>query len=233
MQMLPGIAIDGPAASGKSTIGNQVATHYGWRCVDTGLLYRALARCVFQVQVDPHDETACAALANTEAMQAFAQALGSQETTLLFEASRQESQQPTSFLAKASLVASYPLVRAAITRLVREQIGMEPVVLIGRDCGTVVFPEAQLKVYLIAHLQKRTQRRFLDVYGRDGTCEADSLLFLSLRQSLEQRDSLDHERMAAAPDAMVISTDLLTPLQVCQSIINMFDQIASGMRKNE
>jgi cytidylate kinase len=224
----PGITIDGPAASGKSTVGNQVAKHYGWRCIDTGLLYRALARFVFQARIDPRDETACVALANAKEMRTLTRALGKQDTRALFESSREASEQHalSAFLAKASLVASYPLVRAAINQLLREEIALEPVVMIGRDCGTIVFPEAQLKVYLMAHLQERTRRRFLDIYGRDGTSEADAVLFLSLQQSLELRDDLDRRRMLAAPDAMVLSTDLLTPLQVCQSILTLFEQKA-------
>src|SRR5690349_3852690 len=171
------IAIDGPAASGKGTLGNRLATHYGLRHLDTGLIYRAVAKAVMDAGQDPNDVAAATAAAK------------------LLDASRfDEAALKTHSIGEtASIVSAIPEVRAALL-LFQRAFAAEPpgAVLDGRDIGTVICPNADVKIFVTAAPEVRARRRAAE-YRRQGRNigEADVLA------DIIQRDKRDQNRATA------------------------------------
>jgi cytidylate kinase len=200
------IAIDGPAASGKGTLGKRLAAHYGLRHLDTGLIYRAVAKALLDAG-QPLDDTAHAiAAARTLDPAGFdEQALKSHTVG-----------------DAASVVSAIPEVRAALLAFQREFAAKPPgAVLDGRDIGTVIFPDADFKVYLEANPEERALRRLLERGAR-----SEAGLVQTLRE-IQERDRLDSTR-AAAPlqrptDALVIDTDEVPPDRVVQRILEVYE----------
>ncbi|MCB1883472.1 MAG: (d)CMP kinase [Geminicoccaceae bacterium] len=184
------IAIDGPAASGKSTLARRVAARYGLRFLDTGLVYRATARRLLDAGDDPADGDA--ARRHAEALVPF---------DLDHPHLRGEG-----IGNVASLVASYPEVRAALLP-VQGRFAKEPPgsVLAGRDIGTVVCPDADAKVFVTASIEERARRRTAELRGRGEAPIYDRVL-----EEIMERDRRDGSRtvapMAVAADAVVIDT---------------------------
>lgn len=184
------IAIDGPAASGKGTIARRVAEHFGFRHLDTGLLYRAVARDM---------KTAGHALDDEAAAVTIAEALDvrSLDDPALKQTGAGEA---------ASIVASLPAVRATLLSFQRAFAATPPgAVLDGRDIGTVVCPDADVKVFVVADVEERARRRFLELEARGETVKQDGIL-----QGLRARDERDRTRadapMRAADDAELLDT---------------------------
>ena len=171
------VAVDGPAASGKSTLARRVADHYGLRFLDTGLIYRAVARRLLDGGEDPADRAL-----------ALAQAGRVQPEDLDGDRLRGEG-----IGNVASLVASYPDVRRALLpvqrRFARECHGA---VLAGRDIGTVVCPDAGAKVFVTASLVKRAERRFDELRRR-----GDTPIYEHVLAELAARDRRDAQRAIA------------------------------------
>lgn len=193
------IAVDGPAGSGKGTVARRVAGALGYTYVDTGALYRGVGLALLRKGADPRDPLAAAAVARRVAF-AFSFAEGRLRVTLdgedVTDAIRAE---PVSVAASA--VATHPEVRAALMG-VQQALARGGAVIDGRDIGTVVLPNAELKVFLDATLAERARRRHADVGGDFG----------AVLTAMEARDAQDRERIAAplrpAGDAVVIdSTD--------------------------
>lgn len=186
------IAVDGPTASGKGTIAKALAAHYGLPHLDTGLLYRAVGRQVFLNGGDPgNPDDALAATAFPEAL------LDDPEL-------RSES---TGGLA--SRVSAHPAVREALfdrQRAFATQAG--GAVLDGRDIGTVIAPEADVKLFVTASVDARAQRRFNEMQGR-----GENVTLETIAEDLRRRDERDSTRAAAplipAPDAFLIDTSSL------------------------
>ncbi len=213
------ITVDGPAASGKTTIGRKLAERLGYLFFDTGVMYRAVALAAYQTGVNPADEEAVSTLAEKTTIdvqpvtarddRASAVLLdGDDVSWAIREPVVDES---------VSRVSAYPRVRAAMVDQQRK-IGLRrKVVMIGRDIGTVVLPEADLKIYLDASLEVRARRRFqdLDARGRDQTLE-------EVQSALARRDEADTGRdlspLRPAKDAVVIDTSALTPEETIQKI---------------
>ncbi len=184
------IAVDGPAASGKSTLARRIAEHYGLPFLDTGLLYRAVGRRVLAAGGDPGDETSAtkAALALVPADVDAGQLRG--------EGTGQA----------ASKVAAFPSVRAALLPFQRNFAATPPgAVLAGRDVGTVICPEATLKVFVTASVEERARRRFEELRQR-----GDPTIYAAVLEELRERDRRDQDRAVAplrpAPDAWVLDT---------------------------
>ncbi|MDC7787121.1 (d)CMP kinase [Rhodoplanes sp. TEM] len=187
------IAIDGPAASGKGTLGKRLAAHYGLRHLDTGLLYRAVAHAVLAAGHAADDrETAAAA----------AQALdptGFDEAVLKSQAVGEAS----------SVVSAFPEVRAALFNFQQEFAATPPgAVLDGRDIGTVICPHADVKIFVTASPEARAHRRWLEFSARGlPTSEAEVLA------DIRRRDERDSGRavapLVAAADAHVLDTTAL------------------------
>jgi len=185
------IAIDGPAASGKGTLARRLAAHFGLPHLDTGLLYRAVARRVIDAGADPSD--AAAAEAGARSLRAEDLARGDLRGPPVDQASSQ--------------VAAFPAVRAALLQFQRD-FGADGAVLDGRDIGTVVFPNAPVKLYVIASVEARAGRRVAELRARGEPAELDAVL-----AEMRARDARDADRadapMRAAPDAVVLDTTTL------------------------
>jgi CMP/dCMP kinase len=185
------IAIDGPAASGKGTLARRLATHFCLLHLDTGLLYRAVARRVIDAGGDP------SAAPDAEAA---ARALRAEDLA------RSDLRGPPVDQA-SSQVASFPAVRAALLQFQRD-FGANGAVLDGRDIGTVVFPDAPVKLYVVASVEARARRRLAEQRARGEPAELDAVI-----AEMRARDARDANRadapMRAAPDAVVLDTTTL------------------------
>lgn len=216
------IAIDGPAASGKSAIGTSLAARLGYPFVDTGAMYRAMTWLALRGGVDPHDEPALTRLAAEASIDVREAAGDSIEPTIVLL----DGEDATPHLrdsdveANVSLVSRVPGVRAALVRVQRELAAHGRVVMAGRDIGTVVLPGADLKIYLDASREVRGRRRMEQM--RDFGLEPD---FDTVLADVKRRDSIDETRAAspltAAPGAVIINTDQLTIEEVVSRILNL------------
>jgi cytidylate kinase len=199
------IAMDGPAASGKSSIARDVAARLGWAFVNTGNTYRAATWAVLQAGVDPDDPTA------------VQRAVAAADLTCVIEHGRSivrvngrdvEAELNSEAVNRAvSLVARIPEVRARLVAMQRALGSAHPVVMEGRDIATVVFPDALAKFYIDASEEVRAKRR-----GLQGQTD-----------SVRERDRIDSTRktapLTAAPDAVVIDSSHLTLAQVVDQVM--------------
>ena len=223
------IAIDGPAASGKSTVGAELANRLGYLCLDTGIMYRAVTWQALAEGLDPEDETAITRLAETIEIdvqpgsvsdgRAFDVLINHQDHTWDIRSPEVNQQ--------VSLVSSYPGVRHAMTIQQRKIASRGRIVMLGRDIGTVVLPDADLKIYLDASLKVRAKRRFEEEKAR-GSC----VTYQEVVSSLKRRDKIDSSRKFAplkiAADAVVINTDNMSAAQVVEYIKALCSRSASA-----
>jgi CMP/dCMP kinase len=184
------IAIDGPAASGKGTLGKRLAAHYGLRHLDTGLLYRAVAQAMIDAGHDPTDQKRAAAAAHALDPARFDEAALKRHA--IGEA--------------ASIVSAMPEVRAALLAFQREFAATPPgAVLDGRDIGTVIAPGADVKIFVVAAPQARARRRYLELKARGESVNETEIL-----ADIQKRDERDRSRAVApllrAPDAHLLDT---------------------------
>ena len=220
--MRPGrIAIDGPAGSGKSTIGEQLARKLGYLYFDTGAMYRALAWLALQRGIDARDGAALGELAqhanividhpHVEDGRQYTVKVGGQDVTWEIRSG--------AVTAVVSPVATHPEVRSVLRArqraLAHQQDG---VVMVGRDIGAVVLPDAELKIYLTASLQERARRRYAELEERRGTVNATLPSLPEIMSDIERRDESDKENMRPAHDAIVIMTDNLSVPMVLEVI---------------
>lgn len=209
------IAIDGPAASGKTTLGRRLAESLGYLFFDTGVMYRAVTWVMLDRKVDVKDEAAVTELAETvpidvcppskEDGRACDVLAGGKDITW-------ETRSPE-VEAYVSPVSAYQGVRKALASQQR-RIGLRgKVVMVGRDIGTVVLPEAQLKIYLVASPEERANRRYKEILDRGGQAEYETIL-----AGVKMRDEIDSNRafspLKAAADAIIVDSDRLTADQV-------------------
>jgi CMP/dCMP kinase len=203
------VAIDGPAASGKSTLGRALAERFGLACLDTGTLYRATAFLVMQAAGDPADPQAAAAAARRVGRDLLADpGLHGEPVT-----------------RAASIVAAIPAVRRALLAWQRDFAARPPLpargaILVGRDIGTIVCPGADLKLYVTAETPIRAERRVKELRARGGAA-----IYQNVLQDLEERDARDRGRrdapLAAAPDAEIIDTTALDADAVVERAANL------------
>ena len=216
------IAIDGPAASGKSTIGGLVAQRLGYVYLDTGVMYRAVTWVALEQGIAIEDEASVTALAERLQIDVVRPTVddGRQYTVLAdgqdvtWEIRRPEVDRGV------SPVSAYWGVRAALT-MQQRRIGQKGrIVMVGRDIGTVVLPQADLKIYLDATVDERAARRYHEILGRNEPTEYDQVL-----ASLLRRDEIDSGRelapLQAATDAVVIDTTPLNVEQVLERVLDL------------
>ena len=214
------IAIDGPAASGKSTIGKRLADTLGYLFFDTGVMYRAVTWLALQRGLNLEDETAITLLAESVPIdvQPPSQADGRacdvvvEGKDITWKTRRPEVD------ANVSVVSAYPGVRRALSAQQRRIGQRGRVVMVGRDIGTVVLPEADLKIYLDASAEERARRRYDEIIARGESANYDEIL-----AKVIERDRIDSTRdvapLKAAEDAVVVDSDKLSAEEVFQGIL--------------
>lgn len=225
------IAIDGPAASGKSTLGRALAEYLGYLYFDTGVMYRAVTLFALRQAVDLDDPAACSGLAAALRIDVLPPSKGDGRLyDVLVDGEDVTWQIRTPEVdANVSQVSTYPGVRSALTQQQR-RIGLAGrVVMVGRDIGTVVLPEAPLKIYLVASVEERARRRFLESQGR-----LEDLSYEGVLESMRQRDRIDSSRELAplrpAKDAVILSSDHIGASQVFEQVKGLLDE--AGIRVN-
>lgn len=214
------IAIDGPAASGKSTIGLRLARTLGYLFFDTGVMYRAITWLALQRGIDIHDEAAVSALAEeTQIDVAPASEPDGRACDVLVNGQDITWEvRSRSVDANVSTVSTYRGVRQALSQQQRRVGQRGNIVMVGRDIGTVVLPEADLKIYLDATAEERARRRYDEILARGGKTDYDGIL-----KRVIERDHIDSTRgvapLKAAEDAVVLNSDQLSEDQVFERVL--------------
>ena len=209
------IAIDGPAASGKSTLGKRLADALGYLFFDTGVMYRAVTWAALQRNLAIADEAGVTQLAETAQIDVRPPSKDDgRACDVLVDGvdATWETRRPE-VEASVSPVSAYAGVRRALAAQQR-RIGLRGgVVMVGRDIGTVVLPEADLKIYLDASAEERARRRTAEILGRGGQADYDEIL-----AGVRRRDQIDSTRavapLRAADDAVILDSDKLNADQV-------------------
>jgi cytidylate kinase len=216
------IAIDGPAASGKSTLAKRLAEALDYLYFDTGVMYRAVAWKAHELLIKMNDEAAIVSLAERVKIDVRPPSEeDNRDSDVLIDG--EDITWPIrspQVDASVSIVAAYSGVRQALTAQQR-RIGLRgQVVMVGRDIGTIVLPEADLKIYLDASMGERARRRFEESAARGDEVQFDVVLI-----SMERRDNLDSTRAVAplrpAEGAVIIDSDGLTAEQVFQNVLDL------------
>ena len=209
------IAIDGPAASGKSTLGRRLADSLGYLFFDTGVMYRAVTWIVLQQGVEVQDEMAVTHLAETARIDVRppSQEDGRACDVLADGVDITWETRTPAVEAQVSPVSAYRGVRQALASQQR-RIGLRGrVVMVGRDIGTVVLPEADLKIYLDASPEERARRRYTEIIERGGEADFEKIL-----AGVRMRDEIDSTRafspLRAARDAVILDSDKLNADEV-------------------
>jgi CMP/dCMP kinase len=209
------IAIDGPAASGKGTLAKRLALHYGLRHLDTGVIYRAVAKALLDAGAELTDEAAAVAAAMELDPGKFGDpALKSQKVG-----------------DAASVVSAFPGVRDALVSFQRQFAARPPgAVLDGRDIGTVICPDADVKIFVIADPKVRAQRRTLEAKGRGE--DADEAVILA---DILKRDERDQNRatapLKAAPDAHLLDNSHLDIEGGVRAAIDIIEAVRAGRQQ--
>jgi CMP/dCMP kinase len=230
------ITIDGPAASGKSTIGKILADELGYLFFDTGVMYRAITWIAVQRDIPIQDEAAITTLAEETRIDVRppSQTDGRQCDILVDGIDSNQPQDITWQIrqpevdANVSPVSAYPGVRRALT-IQQRRIGQRGgVVMVGRDIGTVVLPEANLKIYLIASAEERARRRYEEKVQRGEPADLVDIL-----AGVHQRDQIDSTRQASplrpATDAVILDSDELTIQEVFARVMSLIQEKRQGM----
>ncbi len=220
------VAVDGPAGAGKSTVARAVAQRLHYHYVDTGAMYRALTWKALRAGVDLRDAAAVADVLESMELALVAGECDDAGTRVLVDGQDVADQIRTPAVhASVSLVAGYPAVRDAMTRRQRELAQEGGVVMDGRDIGTHVLPDAELKVFLTADLSVRAARRQAELAAQGFVMSLESL-----QEDIRRRDRLDMERAVAplreAPDALHIDTSCLPVAEVVEQILAAVERVA-------
>jgi cytidylate kinase len=205
------IAIDGGVASGKSAVGRRVAEKLGLPFVDSGLMYRAIARLATQRGIDPRDSPAVTSIADSQRIRIDGERVWADGVELT------QGIYDSDYADALPIVSAIPEVRKALVAQQREMA--DPgVVMAGRDIGTVVFPDADHKFFLLASLDEKVRRRAAQYERRGERVDEETM-----RREVEHRDRVDSERPVAplkpATDAIIIDTDNLDLDQVVERIV--------------
>ncbi len=222
------LAIDGPSGTGKSSVAREVAGQLGVRYLDTGAMYRAVTWAVLRQGVSLDDPDAVAGVARATALSTGTDPSG--EDVQVDGAHVEAAIRSAEVTAAVSAVSAVPEVRAVLVGLQRRVIDPGGIVVEGRDIGTVVVPEAGLKIYLDASPEARTMRR-----ARQDEV-TDPAALSALAQALRQRDEFDSARPASplrpAEDAVVLNTTDMTREQVVDRIVGLARRILHGSRED-
>ena len=217
------IAIDGPVASGKTAVGGLLALRLAYRFIDTGVMYRAVTWAALRDGINPEDEAAVTALAHRMQMEiAFSDNLSGPRLKLDGREVAEElrSREVDGWV---SLVSSYSGVRRALVARQRALAEEGSIIMVGRDIGTVVLPDADLKVFLTASREERAKRRYREMKEKGQSPKLEQVM-----ENLLSRDEMDSSRadspLRAGSGAHVLKTDHMALDEVVDNIIKLMDQ---------
>lgn len=217
------IAVDGPAGAGKSSISKVVAKKLGYLYIDTGAMYRAVTLAVLRAGVDPADTVAVSQILTNLTLrmepteEAFRVYLGQDDVTADIRTQAVN--------ANVSVVAAQKAVRQYLVAQQREMALAGGVILDGRDIGSVVLPNADLKIYLTASVETRAKRRWLEMQDKESVSLAEVM------KSVADRDEMDKNReespLVCVPDAVVIKSDDLTFDETVDVMLKLVAEVAN------
>ena len=221
MKLDNAITIDGPVASGKTTVGKKLAEKMGFQFLDTGVMYRAVALAVVEAGIDPQEEDLVSQKAENIQIEIFppSQEDGRQYDVFVDGKDATWKLREDVVRDNVSLVSTYQRVRKALTQKQREIGERGKIVMVGRDIGTVVLPDAAHKYFLVASVEERANRRYIEEKA-----SGKKVNLADIQRSLEERDKIDSSRKLAplkpAEDAIVIETDRKTVDEVVEEILS-------------
>lgn len=212
------VAVDGPAAAGKSTVSKAVAKRLGYTYIDTGAMYRAFTSYVLDKGVDPKDEKACCALIPEVKIELYpdgrVMCSGKDVTRVIRE---------PLVSGNVSYIASYKDIRLALVELQRKMAGEKSVVMDGRDIGTYVLPNADVKIFQIASVEERAKRRYIENQEKGIPCTYEDIV-----ADVEKRDRIDSSRAFAplkpAEDSIQLDTSKLTIEESIQAVLDIIKE---------
>lgn len=218
------VAIDGPSGAGKSTIAKIVARELGYLYLDTGAMYRAVTLAALRCGLDFNDGAAVSALAESLCIDLAPAAPGRHDPTVMVNGEPVTDQIRGPEVGRfVSLTASIPGVRRALVRRQRQIAGEGGAVLDGRDIGTAVLPDAEVKVFLTASLDERARRRLKEQLGR-----GFGVTFDEVRKELAERDRIDSSRavdpLRQASDAVLVDSTGMTIEEVAGKVLELCRQ---------
>ncbi|HHX94217.1 MAG TPA: (d)CMP kinase [Clostridia bacterium] len=220
--MRPNIAIDGPAGAGKSTVAKKLSQDLGYLYIDTGAMYRAVAYYALKEGIDLKSEKALADLVrNLDISLAYDQ---ENQLKVYCNGTDITDKLRTQIVSQnVSIVARVPAVRLRLVENQRKMAAKGGVVMDGRDIGSFVLPDAQLKLFITASLEQRTIRRMKELQAQGYRID-----FEELKQEIKQRDTIDALRKMAplkkAQDAITVDTTNLTVDETVQHILNIYKE---------
>ena len=214
------VAIDGPAGAGKSTIAKRVSKELGFIYVDTGTMYRAIAVYMMQNQIDIHDDAAVQKACSKISISIAYSDDGEQQVIL-------NGENVTAFLRReevgnmASVSSANPEVRAHLLKLQRTLAKENDVVMDGRDIGTTILPDAEVKIFLTASPETRANRRYLELTEKGETCDMNEIL-----KTIIERDVRDMNRAVSplkqAEDAVLVDSSEMGIDEVVEKILSVY-----------
>ena len=213
------IAIDGPVASGKTSVGKLLSRELQYRFLDTGIMYRAVTWLALDRRIDMTDEDALGRLAWETVIRLKE---GADGVVLIDGREVSEELRRPDVERTVSMVSMVPEVRSALVAQQREVAQAGRIVVVGRDIGTVVLPDADLKLYLSASVSERARRRHAELVHQGRSVEYDQV-----QNDLEARDKLDtgrdHSPLRPAPNAVMVSTDGMNLEQVTKTVLELLE----------
>ena len=212
------IAIDGPVAAGKSAVGTELASRLEYKFVDTGVMYRALTWAVLRDKVDPNDEIAVTELSKRTEIQ-IDNGINPKDPQIIVDGENITSNLRTADVEKGvPLISRYDGVRQSMVSRQRQLASTGMLIMAGRDIGTVVLPDADLKIFLTASPEERARRRHIDIEDSGQATDYSKVL-----DGLIQRDKIDTERhnspLKPASGAHILTTDGITLTEVVDFIL--------------
>jgi len=214
------IAIDGPAASGKSTAAYLLAKKLGFTYLDTGAMYRALTWKALENNINLEDEVALSRMAENTKIDIFAKDDGPGAVVHVDGREVSDLLRTPEINKWVSVVSKVPRLRSAMVKLQRDIAKERSVVAEGRDIGTVVFPQADVKIFLVASVEERAKRRWKELREKGVFCTQEEI-----KKELRLRDKIDSERKVAplkkAPDALLVNNTNLSIEETVEELLNI------------